>query len=266
MRYSQIRLILAAVALIFYLFELFPIPAIVISVVLIFGYILFTRLSTNNTEKRGQTLRRKAALDTAKAYLSPYKDIWHNLKLSNKFCSLHLGSNGTSITAREKGKDLTSYRTFRVVSSKVHNTSDLWDMFCINFSHNTTYDGLVEDCRLYKVVISESVVGISYALSDKSKAKGGQQQSAQPLKPVEKVDINNASEIELTDLPGISIVMAKKIIKKREEISGFKNINEFFIFLKLKPHLEQQLRSLVCANSMKGSLKIERYNERNIDL
>ena len=60
--------------------------------------------------------------------------------------------------------------------------------------------------------------------------------------------------------------MAKKIIKKREEIGGFKNINDLFLYLKLKPHIQNQLNSLVCANKMKGFLNIERSQERSVDL
>ena len=86
------------------------------------------------------------------------------------------------------------------------------------------------------------------------------------LKSKEKIDINNASEVEITSLPGISIVIAKKLIKKREEIGGFKNTHEVFVYLKLKPHMENQLKDLICVNKMKGSVKIEKYQERHVDL
>lgn len=257
MGYTKWRLISTLVAVLIYSFMLFPIPSIVISVVLIFCYILFTHFSKRHAVQTGDALRRRAALDTAKIYLAPYDNIWRNLKLSNKFCSIRLGADGMTITARESGKELSSYRTFKIVSSKVHTMPDLWDMFCINFSHNKTYDGLVEDCRLYKTVISESTIQIDSFNSNNIN---------KPVKALEKLDVNNASEVELTALPGISIVMSKKIIKKREEICGFKNIDEFFVFLKLKPHMEAQLRNMVCADKMKGSLKIERYNERSVDL
>ena len=83
----------------------------------------------------------------------------------------------------------------------------------------------------------------------------------------EKIDINNSSEIELTQLPGISIVLAKKIVKKREEIGGFKNINDFFIYMKLKEHIQNRLVDLICVNKMKGSLKkLEQITERSVDL
>ena len=265
MRYAQWRLIGAALGLIVYLFIMFPIPAIVISVVLIIGYVCLTRANTRNTIEYGQELRRREALRTAKIYLSPYKDIWKNLKLSNKYCSLKLGVDGLTITAAEKSTGGRAYRTFRVIESRVHAMQDLWDMFCISFSHNTTYDGLVNDCKLYQVVVEERIIGDPKTLNIQTV----QQKSIpakKPLKPVEKTDINNASEVELTALPGISIVMAKKIIKKREEIGGFKNINDFFLFLKLKPHMKEQLKFLVCVNKMKGSLNIERYKERSVDL
>lgn len=265
MRYGHWRLIIAVLVLMIYLFIMFPIPAIVTSVVLIAGYIWFTRANTRNTIEYGQELRRREALRTAKIYLSPYKDIWWNLKLSNKYCSLKLGHDGLTITATEKNSGGGAYRSFRVVESRVHAMQDLWDMFCISFSHNTTYDGLVNDCKLYQVVVEERIIGDPKTLNIQTV----QQKSIpakKPLKPVEKTDINNASEVELTALPGISIVMAKKIIKKREEIGGFKNINDFFLFLRLKTHMKEQLCSLVCVNKMKGSLNIERYSERSVDL
>ena len=84
---------------------------------------------------------------------------------------------------------------------------------------------------------------------------------------IEKLDVNNCSEIELTALPGISIVMAKKAIKKREEIGGFKTIDDFFLFMRLRPHMEQQLRELVSVKKMKGARKkMERNSERSVDL
>ena len=85
------------------------------------------------------------------------------------------------------------------------------------------------------------------------------------LPPPEKTDINNCSEIELTELPGISIVLAKKIIKRREEINGFKSVEDFFVFLKLKPHMENQLKSRIKTEKMRGSIIQKKHSERSID-
>ncbi len=48
------------------------------------------------------TKRRKEALLRAKVFLLPYKDIWRNLTLSNKYCSLKLQLDGTTIIGTEK--------------------------------------------------------------------------------------------------------------------------------------------------------------------
>ncbi len=249
------RLIGAAVVGLVYCFFMYPIPAIIISVILIICYLIYINMR-KKAHSPEEEMRRQIALTTAKIYLSPYTDIWRNLKLSNKNCSLSLGTDGVTITCREK---FGSYRTFRIVSSKVHNEADVWNLFCRNFDHTKTYDGLKNDCRLYQLTIIESQSSIKTVYSKN-------ENTVNNIKPKEKIDINNASEVEITALPGISIVMAKKLIKKREEIGGFKNTHEVFLYLKLKPHMENQLRDLICVNKMQGSVKIEKYQERHVDL
>ena len=130
----------------------------------------------------------------------------------------------------------------------------MWNLFCHHFDSTKTYYGLKDECRIYRVQIREYTRPKS--------------QNAFYLSGLKRdvVDINNASEVEITALPGISIVMAKKLIKKREEIGGFKNTHEVFLYLKLKPHMENQLKDLICVNKMQGSIKIEKYQERHVDL
>ena len=231
-----------------------------------------------------ESLLRKEALRTAKIFLSPYTDIWKNLKLSNKYCSLRLGSTPFEIHAVEK---VAPYREFYISESKVHSYENLWNMFCKSFTHNVTYDGLVELCRTFKTVITETVsasaeyhseyqnptrVEGDYALKPIEDQLDTRKPRTEPLymkyKDVNKsskLDINNCSEIELTELPGISIVMAKKAIKKREEIGGFKSIDDFMLYLRLKPHMQEQIKDKIVANKKKGSIVEQRSSERQID-
>lgn len=62
---------------------------------------------------------------------------------------------------------------------------------------------------------------------------------------VEQIDINSASEDELSTLHGLTIVDAKKAISYRDEHNGFNNMDEFFNCINAKPHiivaLEKQL-------------------------
>ena len=99
------------------------------------------------------------------------------------------------------------------------------------------------------------------AEGDKGSTKIGVKQE-----DVKKVDINNASQDELTDLPGISVIMAKKAIKRRSEIGGFKTVDEFLSYLNVQPAMADKLKPRLFLSEIKGVKKIEHYNERNVDL
>lgn len=224
---------------------------VIVTMILINKYLIPSLNAISNSEDKA--FRRKAALKTAAIYLAPYKNIWKDLELSNKYCKLQLGSTEKAIFCKEK---IYPHRMFMVLSSNVHEYTDLWDMFCINFSHYKTFDGLLKDCKMYEV---------SVECIDGTPKPTALQESKKII--CEKLDINNCSEIEITELPGISIVIAKKIVKKRDEINGFKTVEDFFLFLKPKPHIEKQLREKICVNKMKNTRKkIERNAERKVDL
>ena len=219
-------------------------------------------LGQNNYNERIRALRE------ARIYLAPYKDIWSNLKLVNKYCKLTLGEDGYTIEGFEKGYP---YRHFKVVSTGVHSSEELWNIFCRHFSWNKSYDGLLEDChRFGAITVHDKTSAKSDKNSEEQKSEviANEQKTtiSKIEKPKEKLDINNCSEAELTALPGISVVLAKKIIKKREEIGGFKKIDDFFLYLKLKPHMENQLKELIKVEKMKGSVTRILNTERKIDL
>jgi len=275
---DRYRLITGIVFCFIYLLAMFPGPTIIVAIIIGVAYLILSNIGSGGrggiTLDNGRARRRQEALDQAKLYIAPYNDIWRNLKLSNKFCSLRLQSNGYTIVGRES---VEPYRTFRVVQSRVHSEGDLWDMFCNVFDHNTNFDNLVEICRTFQADIKiessnyKLSQGVNYSVTthnteDFTTVHVDAPAPVRPETKKEKLDINNASEVELTALPGISIVLAKKIIKKRDDIGGFKDENEFLQFTQLKPHMRVQLRELICVKKMRGSGKIKRNNERSVDL
>ena len=265
---DRYRLISSIVVLFVYLLAMYPWQTIIGSIILIIAYVIIANIGNNSRSsfepnQSSQEIRRKNALSEARIYLAPYKDIWRNLKLSNKYCVLRLGSDGKTITARES---VSPKRVLRILRSNVHTYADLWDMFCNVFDHNTTFDRIVELCNLYNLTIDiQGSVPAKLSSDNVVMPKNGTI-PAQVDEQKEKIDINNASEIEITALPGISIVMAKKLIKKRDEINGFKSVEDVCLFLKLKPHIETQVKQLICVNKKKGSNNIKLYNERSVDL
>lgn len=247
---------------------MYPVQTIVVILLLSVGYLIIRNTNEVNTTMSGSASRRRAALNQAKLFLSPYSSIWKNLRLSNKFCTIRLGADGQTIKAKD---NINNARSFRVVRSHIHSMSDLWNMFCLSFGYNTTFDELLELSRKFNLELDISGNDLKAENVNSPVNNKPQQQNVIPVDTdkkiqIEKLDINNASEIELTSLPGISIVTAKKLIKKREEINGFKSVNDVFLFLRLKPHMQTQLENLICVKKMKGNLSVQRYNERSIDL
>lgn len=64
----------------------------------------------------------------------------------------------------------------------------------------------------------------------------------------EKLNVNLASADELNKLPGINVVLAKRILKYRETNNAFKSIDEFYNEMKIKPHFRKRLNSLICTD------------------
>ena len=145
---ERFRLIASIVILFIYLLAMYPIPTVIVSIVILIAYLILKNIGQGHHEEysitdNGKDFRRRQALQEAKMYLAPYDNIWMYLKLSNKYCVLSLGAYAESITARDK----ISGRSFKVIGSKIHDYTDLWDMFCHSFSYNTSFDRLIELCK-----------------------------------------------------------------------------------------------------------------------
>ena len=248
-RYGRILGLLFACCLM--LFNIAPVPTFITMLTLLAAFLFFKYYIPQKTAEDGRTIRREAALKRAKVYLAPYEDIWRDLKLSNSYCYLTLGMDGITIEGFEKNEG-AAIRSFKVLKSNVHEREELWNMFCKGFNYNKSYDGLLEDCRRFKLVIEEKLFEQPV-------------ESVIPVVPVQKVDINNCSEEDLTALPGISVIMAKKAIKNRSENGGFNSIDEFFRLLNIKPHIQEQLKSIVYAGKLTNAPDIEMSPERRVD-
>lgn len=80
------------------------------------------------------------------------------------------------------------------------------------------------------------------------------------------VDINSAIESEFFKLPGVNVILAKRIVKHRETINGFKNKEEFYDFCKFKPHFIEQLNNLITVGEFNIIDIIFREDELMVDL
>lgn len=85
-------------------------------------------------------------------------------------------------------------------------------------------------------------------------------------KQIEKIDINNADLEPIRKLPGINVVIAKRIINKREEINGFDSVQEVLDFINLNPHMSKTLKEQICVKPIKINPATIKHDEVNVDL
>ena len=66
------------------------------------------------------------------------------------------------------------------------------------------------------------------------------------LKPEEgKIDVNIANTAQLAELPGINIVIAKKIVEYRDKNGFFKTKDDFCKIAGLKEHFTEQIKEMI---------------------
>lgn len=81
-----------------------------------------------------------------------------------------------------------------------------------------------------------------------------------------RIDINNAEAAELSILPGINIVLAKKLVEYRNVNGRFKNVEEFLDAAKVKEHFVSKIRSMVFAGEEKSvDIDDDNYEGRIVD-
>ncbi len=78
------------------------------------------------------------------------------------------------------------------------------------------------------------------------------------------LDINNCSESQLEELPGVSLVMAKKAIAYRENKAGFASVDDFYECITLRPHFIAQINDRIkCGEYKKMETNQENHNNEN---
>ena len=70
------------------------------------------------------------------------------------------------------------------------------------------------------------------------------------------LDINNCSKQQLEELPGVTVIIANKILKYRNDNKGFKTIDEFWQLTKLNKHQIEIIENLVVIKIKKIKNKI----------
>lgn len=80
--------------------------------------------------------------------------------------------------------------------------------------------------------------------------------------PNKKIDINNASASDIAILPGINIILAKKIVEYRDKNGLFKSVDEFIKVASLKDHFIPSVKKMVQIKSLDNNIS-DIYNEND---
>ena len=68
-----------------------------------------------------------------------------------------------------------------------------------------------------------------------------------------KIDVNSVEAPELSVLPGINIVQAKKLVEHRNANGLFKSVEEFIAVANVKPHFVSKIKSMIVANAVNNN-------------
>ncbi|MBO7672256.1 helix-hairpin-helix domain-containing protein [bacterium] len=129
-----------------------------------------------------------------------------------------------------------------------------FDNICFSFSAKATYGGILK-------VLKDNFDDINETGPTPAPTKQPKNEEDEPLKPVmgRLVDINNSTVEQIATLPGINIVLAKRIVKYREEKDGIYSKDEFYREFKIKEHFQKELNRLIVFTNHK---KIEESYDR----
>ena len=133
-----------------------------------------------------------------------------------------------------------------------------FDLICRSFDDMSNYPGMLEILKKRFSVVKENS-------QKEAPLKKNTSVKSENKVPKEKININSLNETEMSKLPGISIIMAKKIIDRINLKGDFLSAEEFYKEMKIKPHFQKKLNDLICVKPAERK-KNNDNDDRIIDL
>ncbi|MBO0525271.1 helix-hairpin-helix domain-containing protein [Clostridium botulinum] len=78
------------------------------------------------------------------------------------------------------------------------------------------------------------------------------------------LDINSCSELELSRLPGMGLILAKKAANLRNSKNGFDSVDEFIEVVGVKPHFVDTVKTMICCKPIK-TVETVKMSGRRVD-
>lgn len=213
--------------------------------------------------------RRNRALKKCKKFTTKTNYL---IRLKNQYINISYLTEKKIITCQELSKTKriltidwkeSSENDFEYYS--VNNIFEkMFDNICLAFNEKTTYDNVAPILKNY-FKTKEEITNPQQQEKIQNTVEEEKEIKKIEIKKIQNtiVDINSASEEELTKLAGITIVKAKQIVKYRDLHKGFKSKEEFFEQMKIKKHFRKQQYEYIVLSEYK--IEEECVEERILD-
>ncbi|MBE7706421.1 MAG: hypothetical protein E7Z91_04170 [Cyanobacteria bacterium SIG30] len=269
-RASIIRSIIGILAL---LFATSPRVAIIVAIVATSAFIAYrtTRWFFDRQRQRKTRLNeREHALQMASEYLKDYADPFGVLCLKNENCIVRHNGKDKIVASGKLKKFRNSKNTIVTATDEMGGTNldNAFNFICINFDDSTNLD-------IVCTALKTSGLLLNYQNIETGKKEKETEEEPEKIEFVElkkeeistnKLDINKATSEEIQKLPGINIVIAKKIIMKRNEKDGFESFEDFIQTMEIKPHFAKKLKELVTVSKKTTNNKKKKVKGRILDI
>lgn len=217
---------------------------------------------------------RRHALNKAKPFLKSYNDPTGELCLANENCKVNLMKEGNKTKIVCISKTIKRNNTRNILTATASRAyesfynvafndvvDNVFDLICENFTYTTVYENVFSALTTAMLDVKESVVVVP---TQKNKTQSVYDKITNTqIRTNNLLNINTASEAELSALPGVNIVTAKKIIKYIEKNGGFQSVEEFIKKMKIKEVFAEQIRGVICTKIEDTKIQSKDNNKDN---
>lgn len=231
---------------------------------------LFFRIASPESIEMSLTQVSKNSLDKATKWLIKPADGGSNLSLKNDNCLVNLRvENIKTPQIQCFAKDKNGCTKFFIAVSDDFVKTDLaevFDLICDSFGDLTFYADVKDQCAIARLIITERSYG-----GGKSESSTETETQSQNVgdggngKACDVINLNTATSTQLADLPGVNIVLAKKIINEREK-KPFASFEDFLSRIEIKRIFVDKIKALVRVSSLEELKKSTQQDERIIDI
>lgn len=209
--------------------------------------------------------RRKRSLKACKKFLTKERYIYtlKNQNISFVFDTKNETMTLVDLLRKDRAATVVwSEQPISMLETKDNIFQQTFDSICVSFTERANYAGVLKILNNNFQIVhnTEKTTTVKEYNVKKELHKGTKFEKPS----LDAININIASEEELAKLPGITIIIAKKIIKYRDLHDGFTTKKEFFTEMNIKPHFQSQLEDLIDVSKPQPKQTTE-SNERIID-